>query len=279
MKSENMEFNISQEINFLSLFDYRIINLGLGRNLEWTIVDTNNNQSGFISRRRYRLKDGKLTWGYYTFFTGYNFVSKNIRLENEENKTYSVLYTNKNNKDIRLNVNLGTNPSLAINDGNQNLAYLDVSNNEVKLSFDMDTSENKVRQSILYQGADNSLEDIRGDKSYVYELSYFPKKGPKAGEKISRACSFSQINENLLYYINTSKDGDKAVNKRQLKLLDGTVERALIQHKDGIRAIRYFQHRVIEFYPFKKDIVEIMLSSSEIGQELCSLMNEKKYTK
>ena len=269
----NLEFNLENELLFLSLFDLHAVTLDF-KNI-WMITDKNNRYRGYIKKQPIIKEDGTTTVGYHTVVIDNKIKSENYRCADDQNFMFKINLWDQ--PDITIEVKIGERSKLVIKYKDREVGHLFVDDKTIDLTYNLITQHYNVRKDIVLNDDDDNYKDIRGTKAYAYCLSYIPRTGPLANHEFYQQCCCLRLDNNKVGLITALKNPNVVENDACTKMLDGTVEQAFHTHNEAAESFAYFRDMVRINCPFTEDVVALMIRNSELGQKMNIFDVNKKY--
>lgn len=268
MKKVEKQFDISSEIRFCKLFDYRV--LKLEKETEYKIINKENNR--IIGHISYTTKNGNK--GYFLEIDLDDEIEiSRFREENDKEQEDSFeFYVKKQNEKIPVELNMGINPFLKMESSKYGNFQIRLGKEVFHFCFDSYTKNHHIFEDVITQY--DWIEKIA--TYYKYTITYCNRNEKIDRKSNSLALEFFfkpkttlQLNNQIQVYQEEHVQG-RLINKN-LNLVKGTIYEAAKKHKMGINAYKHFRTLLQEILPFKEDILLAMFEKRGVTEDYFQL--------
>lgn len=278
--------NLDYEKKLLNLLGYTLSNPN--KSNRWIILDNDNNQVGFIQYKKIykgnKKKGYPATYAYITEIDSKDILFSNTRkvYDNDINKIDDIYYSyifdiKRENGDIDhvdLEISDEINLNMCIWSKAYGFSIFKIDYTGLHIFFGSKTDNFNIEEVISYRKTSDYLA------SYSYQISYC-KKGLKISDNIhttTREISgYSNGFEKLKIFEKTWVNNKLKTNKEHDVL--GTVDEMIILQEMGIDAFNHYRYLLNKILPFKRDIIDELVTPELIDEYHLELFIPKEENK
>lgn len=260
------------EEKFLDLFGFRLF--GPNVNSRYQIIDENNNEIGYIQRKKIEKgnKNIDATYGYRLEINSPTLKISRTRNEERLDDEYKF-DVKKDNNIYTVDMVLGELPSISIYTPEYNILDFCINKNNLFCNY-LSKGENHIFEDkiILEKQGNYSV-------SYKYILSFCDNI-----ENINRATeheiyfNYNQLREYPLdmRYRYSNEAGEVVIN--EIDKNKNLMTTAIKKHKIAINSFSHFRYLINQVLPFKEDIVTSLLEDkiNDLEPEIALLVSESE---
>lgn len=276
MEEKNIiQHNLEKEKKLIDLLGYNLI--GPDNNNRWIIIDENNNKVGFIQYKKLHNANKKegvaKIFGYHTSINSKDITCEFTREANDKNGSiitdidynYKIDIKKDNEKTDHIELSMGKYPCLTMWSKKYGFINFSVDGLQLYLNYKSKTDNFNIEEILIYSNIGD--KDYKHDE-YTYQLRYckkdlelsdFNDKG-----RTSREISGVSVDDRFMVIENTWVNGNHRYQKRNF--VDGNVKEMAIKHQMGIDCFNHFRYFINKILPFKKDLIETMLTDDIIAR-------------
>lgn len=276
MEEKNIiQHNLEKEKKLIDLLGYNLI--GPDNNNRWIILDENNNEVGFIQYKKLHngnKKEGVAKiFGYHTIIDSKDIACEFTREANDKNGSimtdidynYKIDIKKDNEKTDHIELSMGKFPCITMWSKEYGFINFSVDGLQLYLNYKSKTDNFNIEEILIYSNIGD--KDYKNDE-YTYQLRYCKKdlelSDFNAKGRTSREIRGVSVDDRFMV-IETTWINDKFRNQKR-NIVDGNVKEMAIKHQMGIDCFNHFRYLINKILPFKKDLIETMLTDDIIAR-------------
>ena len=273
-----LEHTIEKESKLVEMLGYQLV--GPDNAARWIIIDSKQNQVGFIQFEKIPVKGKKKKeknkcYGYHMLIDSDTIYYNDTRElgdpeEEERNQSHNFYYEfdvkRPKGKIDRVNLRCGDDPSLTVWSEKYGFINFRVDFEGLYLNFKDKTKHFNLEEILVFKKPEEDGHHYA--QEFTYQLRWSPKKYPLQDDKpkgrtsVEISGTHSYYDEDNKLNVSVRKWVEANLKYRKDSVVDGTVDELAEKQELGIECVRHFRHLINEALPFQGDLLT-MISDPE----------------